>query len=52
MFCGKLKRTGVEGNSQSTGWGRRRRRGQVIVRGQGRGDVTDWEVLKGQGLGC
>lgn len=52
MFCEKLKRTGVEGNSQTTGWGQRRR-GQVIVRGQGRGDVADWEVLKGQGgLGC
>lgn len=51
MFCGKLKRTGVEGNSQSIGWGRRR--GQVVVQGQGqgRGDVADWEVLKGQGVG-
>lgn len=48
MFCGKLKRTGLEGSSQLTGWGRRRG-GRVVVRGQGRGDVTDWEELEGWG---
>lgn len=37
MFGGKLKQTGVGGNSQSTGWGRQR--GQVVVQGQDGGGL-------------